>query len=57
MIEQFIDKRFSASSLAIIEQANAILREYDQQGLVLTLRQTLLSVRLTWPHAEQADGI
>jgi hypothetical protein len=39
MIEQFIDKRFSASSLAIIEQANAILREYDQQSLVLTLRQ------------------
>ena len=39
MIEQFINKRFSASSLAIIEQANAILREYDQQGLVLTLRQ------------------
>ena len=39
MIEQFIDKRFSASSLVIIEQANAILSEYDQQGLVLTLRQ------------------
>jgi hypothetical protein len=39
MIERFIDKRFSASSLAIIEQANAILREYDQRGLVLTLRQ------------------
>ena len=39
MKEQFIDKRFSASSIDIIEKADAIIREYQAQGFVLTLRQ------------------
>lgn len=37
--ETFINHRFNAGSLAIIEQANEILREYESQGLILTLRQ------------------
>lgn len=37
--EAFIDKKFAASSLAIIEQANRIIREYAAQGFKLTLRQ------------------
>ena len=37
--EAFIDKKFAASSLAIIEQANQIIREYAAQGFKLTLRQ------------------
>lgn len=39
MLEKFIDRRFSAASLAAIETANNILSEYEAQGLVLTLRQ------------------
>ena len=37
--EAFIDKKFAASSLAIIEQANQIISEYAAQGFKLTLRQ------------------
>ncbi len=37
--EAFIDKKFAASSLAIIEQANTIIGEYAAQGFKLTLRQ------------------
>ena len=37
--EKFIDKRFNASSVAIIEQADKIIKEYQRQGFVLTLRQ------------------
>lgn len=37
--ETFVDRKFAASSLRIIEQANEILAEYETQGLVLTLRQ------------------
>jgi hypothetical protein len=37
--ELFVDKKFRQSSLDIIEKANVILEEYEQQGLVLTLRQ------------------
>lgn len=37
--ELFVPRNFSAGSLAIIETANSILEEYDEQGLVLTLRQ------------------
>lgn len=37
--EKFIDRKFSAGSLRIIEKANEILAEYETQGLVLTLRQ------------------
>lgn len=33
------DKRFSADSLLVIQQANAIIREYQAQGFTLTLRQ------------------
>lgn len=36
---QFTPKRFNASSMVIIEQADAILLEYDAQGYTLTLRQ------------------
>jgi len=37
--EQFIQKRFARSSLAVIAQANAIIGEYAAQGFKLTLRQ------------------
>lgn len=37
--ETFITKRFSAGTLAIIAQANEIIREYQAQGYTLTLRQ------------------
>ena len=39
MTEAFIEKNFADSSLAIIEQANAIIAEYAAQGFRLTLRQ------------------
>lgn len=39
MKEQFIDKRFSESSLATIRQANEIIEEYKAEGYILTLRQ------------------
>ena len=35
----YVEKRFSASSVAIIEHANAIIAEYAAQGFDLTLRQ------------------
>jgi len=35
----YILKRFSASSVSIIEQANKIIEEYSDQGFDLTLRQ------------------
>jgi len=37
---QYIVKRFSKSSLDIVEKANDILESYAQQGFDLTLRQT-----------------
>lgn len=39
MKEQFQDIAFRSSSLTIIEQADAILMEYQARGFVLTLRQ------------------
>ena len=39
MKESFIVKRFSADSLEIIDRANGIIEEYQEQGFVLTLRQ------------------
>lgn len=39
MRETFIPRRFSKSSLALIDQANEIIEEYQAQGYVLTLRQ------------------
>jgi len=36
---QYIEKRFSKTSLAIIAHANTIIYEYAQQGYILTLRQ------------------
>lgn len=39
MLERFIDKKFSSSSLAIIQQARGIIDEYQGQGFKLTLRQ------------------
>lgn len=38
-LETFVERRFSADSLAIIEQANAIIESYQAQGFTLTLRQ------------------
>jgi hypothetical protein len=37
--EAFIEKRFNASSIAIIENANAIIEEHQAEGYTLTLRQ------------------
>jgi len=39
MREAFIEKRFNHSSKVIIEQANEIISEYQEMGLVLTVRQ------------------
>jgi len=39
MREAFIEKRFGAASIGIIEKADAIIGEYQAQGFVLTLRQ------------------
>jgi hypothetical protein len=39
MKQKFIDHKFTKASLALIEQANKILNEYNQQGLTLSLRQ------------------
>ena len=39
MKEAFIEKRFNASSMAIIENANAIIEEHQAEGYTLTLRQ------------------
>lgn len=38
-VELFIDRNFSAGSLALIEQACAIIDDYRAQGFTLTLRQ------------------
>lgn len=35
----YIERRFSAASLAMIEKANEIIAEYESQGFALTLRQ------------------
>jgi hypothetical protein len=37
--ERFVAKRFHASTLAVIDRANAIIAEYEARGFVLTLRQ------------------
>lgn len=37
--ETFVERNFSAGSLAIIEQANTIIAEYQADGFTLTLRQ------------------
>lgn len=37
--ECFIPREFAASSMEIIDQANAIIDEYEAQGFTLTLRQ------------------
>ncbi len=39
MLQQFINKNFRAATLAMINQANDIIREYQAQGYSLTLRQ------------------
>lgn len=39
MKEQFVSKRFSAASKAIVVKANEIITEYTAQGFTLTLRQ------------------
>lgn len=35
----YVEKRFGAQNLEIVDNANAILREYEAQGFTLTLRQ------------------
>lgn len=37
--EAFIDRKFAASSMTIIDHANRIIAEYQRQGFTLTLRQ------------------
>lgn len=37
--EEFVPKNFQKAARSLIAQANEILEEYDEQGLVLTLRQ------------------
>ena len=37
--ELFRSKTFHSSTMAVIEQANAIIAEYLSQGFMLTLRQ------------------
>lgn len=39
MKQAFIKKKFQAKTLAVIEQANKIIDEYQKQGFTLTLRQ------------------
>lgn len=39
MKQAYIEKRFSVGSLGVIKQANDIIKEYQQQGFTLTLRQ------------------
>jgi hypothetical protein len=39
MKEKFVDHKFNAASLKLIETANSILREYQGQGYRLSLRQ------------------
>src|ERR1700730_11459694 len=39
MREFFIERKFYAKTLTMIERANAILAEYAAQGFILTLRQ------------------
>lgn len=39
MRERFIDRNFRGGSLAIIQHANEIIRDYRAQGFTLTLRQ------------------
>src|SRR5690349_1291585 len=39
MLIKYIDKKFNAASLKMIEQANEIIEEYQAQGFDLTLRQ------------------
>jgi hypothetical protein len=38
-IEKFIDRKFSTTNMRLVEQANAIIDEYQAQGFTLTLRQ------------------
>jgi hypothetical protein len=39
MFEQFINRNFSPASQQVIDAANGIIREYQQAGFTLTLRQ------------------
>lgn len=36
---EYVQKNFNASTLAVIDQANAIISEYIRKGFILTLRQ------------------
>jgi hypothetical protein len=38
MKEKFIDKRFSAERLSTLEKMNAVIEEYQADGIDLTLR-------------------
>jgi hypothetical protein len=39
MRDKFIEHRFQPKTLAVVEQANAIIAEYEKQGFTMTLRQ------------------
>ena len=36
---KYVDKNFRSSSMEVIDQANEIIEDYEDQGLNLTLRQ------------------
>jgi hypothetical protein len=37
--EAFVETKFRKATLAVIEQANVVIAEYEAQGFTLTLRQ------------------
>ncbi len=43
MREKFIERRFQAKALRVVEQANQIIDDYQDQGFALTLRQLTTS--------------
>jgi len=55
--EAFLPKKFHAATLAVIEHANEIIAEYDQDGFSLTLRQLYLSICRTSVDQEHRSRI
>lgn len=56
MKQQFIEKRFSAGSLDLIQKAEAVINRYLEQGFTLSLRQLYYQfVAANWlPNTEQS---
>jgi hypothetical protein len=57
--ESFIEKNFRGPTLALIDKANEIIAEYDDQGLVLTNRQLFYQfVARDWlPNSAKSYGL